>query len=244
MTWKVKEFESLVRECYGEDQLRKLKVPLESVFWKLMLAQYHADESKRLLRSYLSEEAADELVEVINQVLLAASGSEEANKFVEAQVLSEAHVIAFAQSLHSTADILAQVIYFGLDLDSYLAKPIQARCRNIHTVCDYMRKATFAPGVVGTIEDFRQLPAFRYLRAYVNITKHRSLVDVIHSISLGSANPRYGVKILPFEYSSTENFPERWADDFIEQDYVAIREGINRIGVGMSKFLRKVSGVS
>jgi NTP pyrophosphatase (non-canonical NTP hydrolase) len=243
MTWKVKEFESLVRECYGEDQLKKLKVPLESVFWKLMLARYHAEESKRLLRSYLSEETADELVQVINQVLLAASGSEEDGKFVEAQVVSEAHVIAFAQSLHSTADILAQVVYFGLNLDGNLAKPIKERNRTIHCVCNNMRKAAFALGVVDAIEDFRQLPEFRYLQAYVNITKHRSLVDVTHSISLDPANPRYGVKILPFEYK-TENFSERWADDFVEQDYIAIREGINRIGAEMNKFLKKVSGVS
>jgi hypothetical protein len=238
MAWDTKEFKNLVRGRFGEEQLAKVERPLASVSWKLMLAQYHAEESERLYRSYLTEEPLDELIQIVNQVLLSASGSEEASKFVEARILSEAHVIAYAQSLHSVADILAQVIYLGLDLERNLPKPIPIHSRGLHKVCGNMLRESLALEVADAIDTFRQLRSFLYLQAYVNTTKHRSLVDVTHSISFESSDPRYGIKILPFEYKE-ESFAEKWADDFVGQDFRAIREGIVRIGSAMNRFLRR-----
>jgi hypothetical protein len=238
MVWDVKEFQDLVRGRYGEEQLTKVELPLASVSWKLMLAQYHAEESKRLYRNYLTGEPINELIQVVNQVLPAASGSEKASKFVEARVLSEAHVIAYAQSLHSVADILAQVIYLGLNLERCLPEPIPAHSRGLHSVCNSMLRESLALEVADAINTFRQSPRFLYLQAYVNTTKHRSLVDVTHSISFESSDPRYGIKILPFEYKG-ESLAEKWADDFISQDHAAIREGIVRIGSAVNRFLRR-----
>jgi hypothetical protein len=237
MVWDTEEFKNLVRGRYGEEQLAKVERPLTSVSWKLVLAQYHAEESKRLYRSYLTEEPLDELIQVVNQVLLAASSSEEASKFVEARILSEAHVIAYAQSLHSVADILAQVIYLGLDLEIDLSEPIPMRYLGLHRVCE-MVKERLALEVADTINTFRQSPRFLYLQAYVNTTKHRSLVDVTHSISLELSDPRYGIKILPFEYKG-KSFAEKWAYDFVGQDFRAICEGIFRIGSAMNRSLRR-----
>ena len=176
MVWDTKEFKNLVCGCYGEEQLAKVERPLASVSWKLMLAQYHAEESKRLYRSYLTEEPLDELIQVVNQVLLAASGSEEASKSVEARILSEAHVIAYAQSLHSVADILAQVIYLGLDLERDLPKPIPMHSRGLCRVCESMLRESLALEVADAISTFRQSPRVLYLQAYVNTTKHCSVV--------------------------------------------------------------------
>ena len=67
---------------------------------------------------------------------------------------------------------------------------------------------------------------------------HTGLVDATHSISFESSDPRYGVKILPFEYKG-KSFAEKWADDFVGQDSRAIREGIVRIGSAMNSFLRR-----
>jgi hypothetical protein len=238
MDWDTEEFKNLVRGRYGEERLAKVERPLTSVSWKLVLARYHAEESKRLYRSYLTEEPLDELIQVVNQVLLAARGSEEASKFVEAQILSEAHVIAYAQSLHSVADILAQVIYLGLDLERDLSEPIPMRYRGLHRMCERMIKERLALEVADTINTFRQSLRFLYLQAYVNTTKHRSLVDVTHSSSFESSDPRYGIKILPFEYEG-RSFAEKWAYDFVGQDFRAICEGIFRIGSAMNRSLKR-----
>lgn len=246
MTWSVKDFEGLVKICYGEEQRERLKRPLSSVSWKLMLAQYHADESKKLYRSYLSEESVEgtveELVQVVGQVLMAASGSVEADKFKEARILSEAHLIAYAQSLHSIADILAQVIYLGINLESKLTEPIPADNRKLYNVNEGMRKEKIALGVVKAVDAFKQSPKFLYLQAYVNTTKHYSLVDVTHQISLKSSIPRYGIQILPFEYKG-HSFPKKWAYDFVVQDFKAIRESIICVGNELNRFLRSVAGV-
>jgi len=238
MSWDTKEFESLVGENYDEEQTVKVTQSLESVCWKLMLAQYHAEESKRLYRSYLKEGPLDEAVQVINQVFLAASGSEEAIDFTKARILSEAHVIAYAQSLHSIADILAQVIYFGLDLEKRLPKPIPVQLVNLHRVCNKMIEEGLARSVTDAIDIFRQSPEFLYLQAYINITKHRSLVDTTHSVSFESDVPRYGVKILSFEYKGS-SFAEKWAEDFVGQDFLTIRRCVIEIGSVMNMYLRQ-----
>lgn len=241
MIWNIKEFESLVQLCYGEELLKKLKSSLSSVLWKFMLADYHADESRRLYRSYLSKESEEgsikELVYVIGQVLKAGSGSEEANKFKEARILSEAHLISFAQSLHSVADILAQVIYIGINLESKLTNPIPADKICLKSINESMRKKKFALNVVESIDTLIKLPEFQYLQAYVNKTKHQSLVDLTHYISLNT--PKYGILILPFEYKGY-SFPEKWADDFVIQDFQTIKKSIICIGNELNKFLEKM----
>jgi hypothetical protein len=152
MIWNIKEFESLVKGHYGEEQFKMLIRPLSSVTWRFRLARYHADESKRLYRSCFSEGSvegtSDEIVQLVGFVLKAASGSEKADKFNEARIFSEAHLIAYAQSLHSIADILAQVIYLGLNLESNLTKPIPAYHRKLYNVNEGMRLQKFAPEVV------------------------------------------------------------------------------------------------
>lgn len=242
MIWNIKEFESLVQGCYGEELLKKLESPLSSVLWKFMLADYHADESRRLYRSYISEESEEgsikELVYVIGQVLKAESGSEEANKFKEARMLSEAHIIAYAQSLHSTADILAQVIYIGINLESNLTKPIPEDNISLKNINDCMRKKEFALNVVKSIDALIKSPEFQYLQAYVNKTKHQSLVDLTHYVSLNT--PKYGILMLPFEYKG-HSFPEKWADDFVIQDFQTIKKSVFCIGHELNKFLEKMS---
>jgi hypothetical protein len=239
MDWDTKEFKNLVRARYGEERLPAVERPLASVSWKLMLAQYHAEESKRLYRNYLAEEPPDELIQAVNQVLLLAAGSEEARGFVEARILSEAHVIAYAQSLHSVADILAVVIYLGLDLERSLSRPIPVHSRGLRRVCESMQRESLALEVADPIDAFRQSTTFLYLEAYVNTTKHRSLVDTTHSISFESSDPTYGIKILPFEYKG-KSFAEKWANDFVGPDSRTIRQGIVRIGSAMNEYLRRL----
>lgn len=247
MIWNILEFENLVQLCYGEEQLKKLMRPLSSVSWKLMLANYHAFESKRLYQSYFSKESVEgsteELVHVIGQFLKAASGSEEADKFKEARILSEAHLISYAQSLHSVADILAQVIYLGINLENNLTKPIPEYKRNLHYVYEGIRNENYAIDVVKVLGALKQSPEFLYLQAYVNTTKHYSLIDVTHQISLKSnTTSRYGILILPFEYKG-HCFQQKWADDFSIRDFKTILESIFCVGSELNRFLRNIAVV-
>lgn len=246
MTWTTKEFKDLVKACYGEEQVKKLDRPLSSIFWKKMLAQYHSEESIRLYRSYLSVESVEgskeELIQVVNQVLVAASGSEKENRFLKAVIPSEAHVIAFAQSIHSIADILAQVIYVGLNLDINLTKPIPEDKRNLYNVNEGMRKKKFAPNVVKSVDTLKQLPEYQYLQAYVNTTKHYRLVNATHFISLVSETPKYGLQIPLFEYKG-HSFTEKWTTDFVVKDFKTIWEGFFCVLNELNKYLRTLEQV-
>ena len=158
MTWNIEDFKGLVKACYGEEQVQKLDRLLRSVYWKKLLAQYHAEESIKLYRSFLSEKSVEgseeELIQVIGHVIKAASGSEKERKFLIARITSEAHLIAFAQSLHSIADILAKVIYIGLNLDINLTVSIPENERNSYGVNKEMRENNYALNVVEAVDAF------------------------------------------------------------------------------------------
>lgn len=233
MNWNTNKFKELVRSLYGHEQLEKVKIPLNSLFWKLMLSGYHSEEFKKIYRSYLSGKR-EEYVEATIQVFLAASGSEEAKKFNEARIFSEAHVIAYAQALHSTADILSQIIYHGLDLEHKLTHPLVHSHISLNKVYNKMIHEGVAVNVTDVIGDLKESSEFCYLEAYVNTTKHRSLVDTTHRVSFQTK--RYGIVIRPFEFKG-DKFPQKWADDFVNQDFEEMQKRLITIGNEMNQYL-------
>ncbi|MFW6046689.1 MAG: hypothetical protein ACOCP4_02720 [Candidatus Woesearchaeota archaeon] len=233
MKWNIKKFKELVRFLYGHEQLEKVKIPLNSLFWKLMLSKYHSEESKKIYRSYFSGKR-EEYVEATINVLLAASGSEKANQFKEAFIFSEAHVIAYAQALHSTVDILSQIIYYSFNLKQVLTHPLYSSQISLNKIYDILTQEGIAENVTNAIEKLKKSPEFCYLQAYVNITKHRSLVDTTHRVSFQTK--RYGIVIRPFEYKG-DNFLQKWANDFVNQDFEEMQKRLITIGNEMNQYL-------
>ena len=238
-SWDYKVFESLALKHSGIEQFEKLKSPLYSIFWKLMLASYHADESKRLYRSFLSEESIEgseeEMVQVVKHFFLSLTGSEKDKiNFKEALILSEAHIIAYAQSLHSISDILAQVIYIGINLENTLSKPIVENNRYLKYINNCMRNIGFASNIVNSIDTLLNLSEFQYLQAYDNTTKHQSLIEVNHRISFDTS--KYGILIHPFVYKGNP-YSEKWANNFVIQDFQTIKNNIIFVGNELNKHL-------
>jgi hypothetical protein len=148
---------------------------VRSVSWKLDIAQYHTAEALSAIPKSLPE-VPDKRRLATHLALLDMSGWEEAKPFSEAQFTCEAHAIAAAQALHSVADILSHVIYLGLGLEA-TSTPLSVGERNLSSVLRNLKKSGVAPKVTDALTHLTASDRFRYLRAYVNTTKHVSLVD-------------------------------------------------------------------
>jgi hypothetical protein len=230
MRW-VNEVKNSVSGVYGLSRADAVQIHLSSMLWKIMLADYHAEQSKEVIREQYTERTHNELYKAMKNIILSATGAEEAGDFRLSLFVSEAHTIAFAQSLHSAADILAQAIYLSLDLDKNLSKTIDARRRNLSMLRDGMKKAKYAPNVANAIGIFLDLQEFKYLHEYTNMTKHHSLLDASYGVSL--VQNQHGIRISAFE-----GWQRKWSKEFVTDDFEVIKDGINQIGIEMSLFLR------
>jgi hypothetical protein len=111
--------------------------------------------------------------------------------------------------------MLAQVLCISLNLDN-LFKPEEKRY--LHEVVRRMDKHRVAPRIVAAATCFLKSDEFRYLRAYVNTTKHTSLVSSFYSIGLVPGQETHGLKMAAFNYRS-EIWPEKSVSDFIGPDF-------------------------
>jgi hypothetical protein len=161
-------------------------------------------------------------------------GTDESLRLFAAYRFAEAHTIAFAQSLHSTADMMAQVLCIGLRLNR-LFKPQENQYLNV--VVDRMRQHGVAPSVVTAVTSFLKSNEFLYLRAYVNTTKHISLVPASHTYRLVPGQDQLLVMINAFKYRN-ENWPEKSLADFIEVDFERLSTMFDAIGIELTAVVR------
>ena len=230
MNWHTKELLDRVLQRHGAAQMALLEPALSSFAWKLFIAQYHAEESRTAIARRIASPSDREYVEIIRLILQQAAGAEEGASFALAQFQAEAHMIAYAQSLHSLADILSQVIYYSLNLDKYPSTSIEQRRRNLHAVSRSLDTLSRFKELYESIEELRTSSQFQYLNAYVNTTKHRSLVAAKYSVSLQTdAEPFHGFKLSEFEYEGSE-YPPKYSNELFDDDFSFIRDSFIEIG--------------
>ena len=109
--------------------------------------------------------------------------------------------------------------------------------RYLQTVVDRMKQHAIAPSVVGAANHFLQSDEFRYLKAYVNTTKHISLIWSGYSIHVVPGEEQHGLKINAFSYR-TENWPQKWLTDFIGTDFERLSNMFGAIGIELTDFIR------
>lgn len=237
--WTPRRLLELARRLYPWDQVVALHRSISSAGWKLMIADYHAFEARVSIRKGVPH-ALDKRQAAAYLAMLDLAGSEDAEdspRFREAQFICEAHVIAAAQALHSVADILANAVYAGLDLASNPKTALPAERRNLYTVLGVLRKSAQSPPVAEPMSRFETSRTFQYLRAYVNTTKHISLIDRSFWVSLGEEDPEgYGMAIRPFRYESrgiVEEWPPKSIDEFLRESQTFVWQTAVDVGRGI-----------
>lgn len=234
MVWNMKALIEFVDEKQGQPQGMSVSAVLTSLMWKLNIARYHAEESKQAINKLFGNPKDVGIVEVVDLIFEQTSGSERGKAFSNMQFVSEANLIACAQSLHSMADIFGQVVYFCLDLNNVLPKPITQRKQSLSVINKTMKENAIAPSITKLIEVFLKSQEFRYLTDYVNVTKHRSLIPARYTVSFVQ-EAQHGLQISRFSYEG-RNYDVKWSDDFLNQDVITVQKMIIEIGCEINKY--------
>ena len=244
MCSEVKQLEDTVRLEHGDAVADSLHIPTQSIVWKIDMGYYHACESIRVLKEaiYDSEVISEndhESIAAAKSIILSAANPC-ATPLNAARLHAEAHTIAAAQSLHSTADIMALVIFWALNFPKCAKAPDEHRL-NLYQVRNHLQNEPNCTDIRDAINALLESDQFKYLNAYVNTTKHRSLVQVKYTAHLDPTDkPRQGLKIVAFEYNNKQ-FDERWAKDFLFSEAQHVRDGILFIGNTLNAFFTQRS---
>lgn len=230
MNWNRKELFDQVSQRHGEAQADLVKPALISSGWKLFIAQYHADESQAIIGKLISHSSKDEYVEIVKLIFEQAAGTDKGREFALAQFQAEANMIACAQSLHSLADIFSQIIYFSLNLDKNLKNPIPQEKRYLFNINKAIANIPQFIKLHLELNHLLKSEQFEYLNAYVNTTKHQSLIPSTYSVSfVENIEPTHGLKIAEFEYNGNP-YKAKWSKEFFETDFNYFEKSFVNIG--------------
>lgn len=223
----------LVREKFDDKQVDLVKPSLKSISWKLAQAEFHIKESKKVLNDALPNE-----VDLTGMFKIAGwFGGHDKDKFQLAGFATEAYLIAFAQSLHSVTDIAAQVIVHALNLNNTSKLDEKS---GIKKVIDHFTQKQLYPELLDAINNLVWSQEFLYLEAYVNTTKHRTLIENYFKLNLESTNEQqYGIELSDFSFKG-EYFPSKYADDFTGEIYMKITDGIRNVGSVLNKTVQSI----
>lgn len=234
--WNPSECYNLAKSYLSEDKINDLKHHILSVPWKFSLCRYHIDEYRRFIGYPTNAGINKELIESVKKIIEMSAGSEVGKEFRIILFFAEAHVIAFAQALHSTADIIAHILKIILDLD-FKNKQI-----NFINTLEIMKRQQIAIEVYNKAHGLRNSKEFMYLNAFVNTIKHRRLIDMPYHINLKSGQEFHGLRINSFKYGNDKNkeipYDSKWVDGFICNDFEELSNTIGEVGVELNKHMK------
>lgn len=237
MKWEISALENAVRRMHGDRYADEMHNPLQSFKWKSDIAYYHACESERIIEEVIAstEGICKDVfgsIAVADAILLAASPDAAGSHIVAAQFKAEAHIIASAQALHSLCDIISGIVYWCYQLDTVSNSPKvnHLNLHNIHrALCAEHKHSETADLINAAITS----DEFSYLSAYVNTTKHKSLVSSTLTASF-EAEHRHGMCIKGFPYTDTRGnthlYDRKWSHDFLFPENHALRLKLVAVG--------------
>ena len=213
----------------AKTDLQTLSRYVNSVTWKLEIAAYHITEALEAIPRILPKDATDKRKAAFGLQWALMSDHDEGDAMAIAQRQTEAHTIAAAQAIHSVPDILAQALYLAFRLDTI--RPMRECDRTMTSVVRALKSASIG-SVSAPVEELLTSDIFKYLRAFVNTTKHRSLIDYSFHMSVEDSED-FGLSIFPFVYQDrsgvVEGWPSRTVRQFLDESWSFISVSVDAI---------------
>jgi len=198
-SWSLKDLRDYINREHNKDQ--SLLDRVSSIDRGIDIFRYHFSTARDSLTDFFDpdEKAHKQHFERVLGV------SEDQEEFQIAKIANEANTIAAIYTVRSVFDLFSQLVR-GLLLEEKLREDV---C-NIYRVRDHLEEG----GLRTAIEHLLESEGFRYINAFVNVTKHRSLVK--YGSWIDFVNDKAGVKFSAFEYRN-ELFPELWSGEILEK---------------------------
>ena len=238
MTWNLEELRELASSCLGKSIVSNLNPSLNSIVLKIAFAKYHADETQSIIDELISEAKKDEPTKIAKLILEQATDSEAGKKFRLAQFRAEANIIAFAQTLHSTADVLSQIIFISLNLSNNQNFKIKQDRLYLGNLTNELIRIGEYSTLTSSLEKLLNSNEFEYLSAFVNTTKHICLINSRYSLSfVEESDPCHGMRIADFAYKG-KRFEKKWSEIFLGEDFKFLNTSIVESGIILNQFLK------
>jgi len=214
MTWSLEEFREL-----GTNR----SLPDTSVY-----------QSTLTLKHWRADNFGGKAVEVWNELFSShqeiKAGDEHWNT---AWLESESYLEAALQALHSMADVLGQIINLAV-LGGHFTEA-QVTLRGVNREIE---NRGIAPNIVVAIDQLIGSDEFTYTNGFVNIIKHRRLLDTEFRAEFGrDARNELGLRFKSFTYSRTQ-FPTMWLSDIVDNIIPGVIDHICTVGNAVNDWLR------
>lgn len=161
--------------------------------------------------------------------------------FKTAQFQSETYIEAAAQNLHSMADILCQIINKAV-----LNSGIDEANVTIQRTIEELQEKANTQDIVNTLEKLRDSHEFKYIAAFVNTIKHRSLLDTDYSGEFKSGKSNImRLRFLSFNYEKSgkqkkppDNYDNTFAETIANGYKERIFDLIDGVGRATNTYIR------
>lgn len=211
---------------------------LKAVAARLYHARYHFGESKRLLAEYISYSCGEDGPAILAIAPQQDDGLEKYNQFF---LECEAHMIASAQAIHATADILAHVVYYAFEIQNSDHRILQERNIKLSSVISALEKVLPAhpqlEAIHQLLKNLGSDGSFVLISDLVNHAKHRGGPGIclgIDSLDDGELPLKFGA----FSKENTE-YPTKNIENVLSPSFQIINETVVEVGIAMNQALRE-----
>ncbi|MDN3681321.1 hypothetical protein QWZ04_13415 [Vibrio tapetis subsp. quintayensis] len=214
--WKNGQLLTLVKDQMSQEKFENFEEQVASIQWKLKLSKFHGYHATLV--------SMQEVSHVEKSVLGVGK---------DPRLASLAHLIAHVQTLHSIADIFAQIICACFPT----VAPTRERDITFYNVSRSLKLSEHASllSVSKAVELIRENSKFKYVAALVNINKHR--VIPIKEFNMDYENNIAQYIVSEFEYDGIV-YPSRPATEVLDMYFELEAQYLN-IGVEINAVLSK-----
>jgi len=236
-TWNMQETRHLVLRHYGKCQFELACKSLGSAIDRLAYAEFHYQEAQTLIERGISNFQDNRRLFV---AMLGGAADEQQSAYDTTIASIGAHIIACVQSLHAIGDIFAHAIYFSLALN-LTPDAIRERDVSIYSVCCKLKGNPDYDSLGKGLETIVAHEDSAYLRALVNLSKHRSLVKPMLWVDMtGKSEDSFQFKFPSFVHNKAP-YPEREMLPFLQSELKRISEIVIDTGAELNAVLRAQS---
>jgi hypothetical protein len=228
-TWHPVEMRELSATRFGPETADRAFSAAQALTRDCNFAVFHAKKSHEIINGLQFEPPDMEVpssVALLRQIGREAEPGEFERPLAMARFEATAHIIACFRSLHAATDLLAPVIWHALDLQANADLAIPLRALYPATLRDALVARNLFPGISAALKALIDNSCYRFVRAFVNASKHQSLVPAGFTVSFDMAEKHTaGMRIGEFEYDG-DRYGPKWMADFTKDELTPVVQRI------------------
>jgi hypothetical protein len=195
--WNLKDLRDHIKAS-KPDSVALLEI-VRSVDRYISIFLYHLEKARDAMKGI----GNTEYPESPDNIMIVLGVSEHQEQYNLAKISSEAHILGAVHSVRAMFDVFAFLVN-SLLLNNEIP---EHRC-DLHTVTKKLPDSSLKLALCDVIESYW----FRYVSAFINISKHRMLVG--HTFRVGIEDGYVGIKLGAFTYRDT-SYPDYQLMEFL-----------------------------